>query len=169
MTLTLRHALAAAILLIPAASLAQTSPATMPAPAATPPAATVPAASARVVPALSHTDAMRIDQRIKQLHDRLGITSGEQPQWDQFTEVMRGNAAAMAQAANDRGAKLGSMDALGTMQSYADLAKLHGENMEKLSGAFTALYASFNPAQKQKADLVFRSQAETRAAARAAR
>ena len=151
MTLSTLRVIAVAIVLLPAAGFAQT-------PAAAPPAAT---------PALSRTDAMRVDQRIKLLHDQLGVTSAEQAQWDQYAQVMRENAAVITHAGADRAAKLDGMTAVATMQSYADLAKLHGENMEKLAAAFTTLYGSLSPAQKQKADTLFRVRAESRAAARA--
>ena len=150
----LRRAAAAAIILLPAAGFAQTS--------ATP--ASVPSTA----PALSRAEATRIDPRIKQLHTQLGITPAQQALWDQYAQVMRENAAAMSRAGDARAAKLESMDAIATMQSYADLSKLHGENMEKLAAAFTTLYNSFDATQKQRADSVFRVKAETHAAARAA-
>ncbi len=153
MTISLRRALAVAIVLLPAAAFAQT-------PASAPPSA---------APSLSRTDAMRVDARIKQLHDQLAITSAQQGPWDQYAQVMRENAAAISHAGADRAAKLDSMDAVATMQSYADLAKLHGENMEKLAAAFTTLYGSLTPAQKQKADGLFRVRAESNAARAKAR
>ena len=155
----LRHAIIAAMLALPIAGFTQTNPGPVnPAPSAPP-------SSSFLSPDLPRVDAARLDQRIKQLHDQLGITSAEQPQWNELTKLMRDQAAAMSHAATERGAKLKSMDAVATMQSYADLAKMHADNMERLSGAFSVLFDSFSAAQKQKADTVFRAKAETHAAA----
>ncbi len=143
-----RHcAVAFALFLQPVAAFAQASP---------------PAGAA----ALSPADATKVDQRARMLHDQLGITSAQQPQWDQFASVMRDNAAAMGRAASDRGARLASMDASETMKSYAALTQVHAANMERLADAFTTLYATLSLQQKQKADTVFRARAESRAAAR---
>jgi hypothetical protein len=40
----------------------------------------------------------RVENHIKQLHAQLRITPAEQPQWDQFAQVMRDNARDMDQA-----------------------------------------------------------------------
>ncbi len=67
------------------------------------PAMTFPAASfaqsTSAPPAAAATPATpdssvstKVEQHIKDLHDKLGITPAEQPQWEQFAQVMRENA-----------------------------------------------------------------------------
>jgi protein CpxP len=149
---------AAAFALLPAAAMAQ-APAMSP---AAPPGAPTAAGNA----ALPKDAGTRLDQHNKQLHDQLGITPAQQPQWDQFIAVTRSNAFAMHQAFTDRGAKLGTMSAVDNMQSYADLAKVHSDNMAKAATAFQTLYASLSPEQKLSADAIFRNRAEKQAAAK---
>jgi hypothetical protein len=83
------------------------------------------------------------------------ITPAEQPQWDAFTQVMRDNAQSMADNFKTRGAKLRAMNAAEDMQSYADMAQLHAQNMQKLSASFQTLYGVLSDSQKQAADKAF--------------
>lgn len=106
---------------------------------------------------LAKDETAKVEQHIKHLHDQLGVTPAEQPQWDQFADVMRGNAAQMNQAFNDRGSKFGTASAVDDMQSYAKVAQVHADNMQKLATAFQSLYDAFPDPQKQVADRVFRN------------
>lgn len=104
---------------------------------------------------LPKSEQGKLDAHIKMLHSELGITAAEEPQWTQFVQVMRDDAADMHNAMNARGAKLAKMSAADNMQSYADVANLHAANMSKLATAFGTLYATFPDNQKAKADAVF--------------
>ncbi len=158
-----------ATVLVPGLAFAQsTPPAGSTPPAAAPPAAaSPPAAAAEASPAApsakhrSHAPdtAARVEQRIKQLHSELGITSAEEVQWNQFAQVMRDNATAMDQKLNERGTQLATMTAAQDMQSYADLSAQHAQDMQKLASAFQTLYTSMSDEQKQTADEVFRGRA----------
>ncbi len=119
------------------------------------PSTTTPAAPG-AAPALPKDVSAKVEQHIRQLHGQLGITSAQQPQWDQFAQVMRDNAAQISQASADRVARVGALNAADNMQSYAQLAQVHATNMQKLASAFQSLYASFPEPQKQVADSVFR-------------
>jgi hypothetical protein len=79
---------------------------------------------------------------------------------------MRDNAGDMRRAIEQRGTQLASMNAEQDMQSYAQLAQQHAQDMQKLSSAFQALYDSMSPEQKQNADAVFRGRAAAHAAHR---
>jgi periplasmic protein CpxP/Spy len=83
----LSSAAVVAMLALSAAALAQ--PAQSPAPAAPPAAASSPMTS-HPVPGKNMEE--RVENYIKQLHAQLQITPVEQPQWDQFAQVMRENA-----------------------------------------------------------------------------
>jgi len=103
----------------------------------------------------------QVEQHIGQLHTQLGITSVEQPQWEQFAQVIRDNAARMTSTLTARSSAASTMGAEDNMQSYAQLAQVHATNMQNLASAFQALYISFTAQQKQRADGVFRTSAET--------
>ncbi len=134
----------------PMAPMAPMSPAAPAAPAAM--AAPAPA------PTLPKDAATKLEAHIKTLHDQLKITAAEEPQWKQFADVMRNNAADMHLAFDSR-AKVSTMTAVQDMQSYADLAKVHAEGMQTLASAFATLYASFPAAQQKLADKVFQDTA----------
>ncbi len=142
------------VLAVPAVALAQSSPSAPP-PAAAPKAESSPPAVAPA-PTLPKAQSKRVEQHIKQLHDQLGITTAEEPQWTQFAQVMRDNAAQMEQAFSARGAHVDAMNAADNMQSYAQLAQVHATNMQKLASSFQSLYNSFPDAQKKVADTVFK-------------
>lgn len=155
-------ALLAVALAVPAGAFAQGNPATapMPPPATSSSAAPATAATATATTAIAPLPKdieARVEQHIKALHDELGITAAEQPQWDQFAQVMRDNAAQMSQQFGIRASKLESMDAAENMQSYAQVAQVHATNMQKLASAFQALYTTFPDQQRQTADSVFRA------------
>jgi len=105
------------------------------------------------------TETDRVEQHITRLHAQLKITPDQQAPWDQFAQVMRDNAHTMDQAVQQRGTGLASMSAADDMQSYAQLAQMHAEGMQKLSAAFQTLYASMTDAQKKNADMVFHARA----------
>lgn len=151
----------AALLALPAAALAQS--------AQTPAAGTVPpAAAAAASPMSSHavpgnSAEQRVAEHIKQMHAQLQITSAEQPQWEQFANVMRENARNMDQALDQRMQQYPTMNALQNMQSYQQIAEAHAEDLGKLVPAFGNLYNAMPPQQQQLTDRIFRANAETNA------
>jgi protein CpxP len=103
-----------------------------------------------------------IGKRITQLHAALQITADEEAQWRQFADVMRDNAHKMDQTYKDRAAKFANLSALENMQSYAQIAQEHAEDVQRLGAAFQPLYAAMPDAQKKIADEVFRNAAAKR-------
>lgn len=101
-----------------------------------------------------------VEQRIDELHAALKITDQQSQQWDAFAQTMRDNAKNADQAFRERAGKLASMSADEAMKSYASVAQLHAENMQKLATAFSALYATFSDEQKKTADVLFRNEHE---------
>ncbi len=115
-------------------------------------------------PGQTHQADTRVEQHIANLHARLKITPTEQALWDKFADVMRANAQQMRQSASERAAKLKDMNASDNMQSYAQLAMLHAQDLQNLTAAFQPLYASFSADQQRIADTMFRNVAIRRAA-----
>src|SRR5271165_2961968 len=161
-TIRSRHLASSAIialLALPAAALGQSGQSSAP---TTPPAA----ASSPIAPQPVSGKSMqeRVENHIKQLHAQLHITPAEQPQWDQFAQVMRENARDMDQAFMQRAQQYPTMNAMQNMQSYEQIAEAHAQHLQKLVPAFDNLYNAMPEEQKKLADQVFRANAERHAA-----
>lgn len=124
-------------------STAQTA---LPAAVATPPAVT--AHDARAV--------ARSEERIKDLHDRLNITTAQEPLWNKVAQVMRDNGAAFRKNLPDHSAPTKTMSAVDDLKSFQIIADQHADGLKKLIPAFAALYDALSPEQQKKADHMFR-------------
>jgi len=128
-----------------------------------------PAAASSSSPSTAKSHAQKradvVEERITDLHSQLKITDQQSKQWDAFAQTMRDNATKTDGAFRDRAAKLASMNADDAMKSYAALAKQHAENMQKLSSAFSDLYAVLSPEQKTVADALYRNEQAKKKAA----
>ena len=135
------------------------------APPAGDPTATAPSATTSGQSAATHHASVRhnmvgkVEQRITDLHAKLQITPAQQPQWDQFIQVMRDNAQSMDQTFQQRVQAMPTMTATANMQSYALLASTNAQDVQKLVPAFQALYDTMSDTQKRTADQVFRDDA----------
>lgn len=98
---------------------------------------------------------VQAERRIAGLQRRLKVTPQQQPQWDAFTAVMRQNAAHMEALQHDRADKVTTMTASEDMRSYAEVARAHADDLQRLVPAFDALYAAMTPEQKITADRTF--------------
>lgn len=127
----------AASLAAPAAALAQNGPASQPG-----------------------TMEQRVQEHIQQLHQELGITQSQEQQWKQFARTMWQNAHQMQAELQQRQNRLGTMNAAQDMDSYARLAELHAQDMQRLSVAFQGLWTEMTPQQRQNATNLFRQEAE---------
>jgi periplasmic protein CpxP/Spy len=148
---TLRHTAVPALLALAFATSstwAQAQSASSPSAAST--------ASAATSRAQRHADY--VEKKIDALHAQLEITPQQAQQWDAFAQTMRDNAQKTDQAFKDRAQKLPSENADESMKSYAELAQLHADNMQKLASAFSALYGAMSDEQKAIADPLFRNQ-----------
>jgi periplasmic protein CpxP/Spy len=125
-----------------------------------------PPAAAPAAPAHKHGHEDKhedfVEQRVKELHAQLQITDQQSQQWEAFAQTMRDNAKKADQAFHDRAQKIPSLNADEAMKSYADLAQMHAENMQKLAGAFSGLYGVLSDDQKKTADRLFRNEAAKR-------
>jgi Spy/CpxP family protein refolding chaperone len=96
-----------------------------------------------------------VEQQITTMHSQLNITDAQSKQWDAYAQTMRDNAQKTSDALRGRGQKLATMNADDIMKSYAELAQMHADQMQKLSSAWSDLYAVLTPDQKQTADTLF--------------
>jgi protein CpxP len=146
----------AALLYVPAAMAQPQSAAVQ---GATPP----PAAEASPMaghPVAGKNAEERVEGRIKELHAQLHITPAEEPQWNEFAQVMRENARDMDQAFMQRAQQFPTMNAVQNMQSYQEISEQHAQRVQKLVPAFQKLYEVMPDQQKRLADQVFRANAE---------
>jgi periplasmic protein CpxP/Spy len=105
----------------------------------------------------------RVECRIRELHTQLQITPAEEPQWNEFAEVMRENARDMDQAFMRRAEQFTTMNAVQNMESYEQISEDHAQRVRKLVPVFQKLYEAMPDQQKQLADQVFRANAEKHA------
>ena len=129
-------------------------------PAAQSPAGTAPrATSARQEPDRRISEVNAVEQRITALRAKLQITSAQEPQWNQFAQVMRDNARRMDDTFQARAQGIAAMNAEANMASYAQVATSHAQGMQNLVPAFHALYTTMPDLHKRAADQVFRDDA----------
>jgi hypothetical protein len=164
-------ALLAAAMAMPVAAWAQTQEG----PNTPVPAQAMPGKASPAMPAHAATTPQAasleqgVEQHIRDLHRELHITAAEEPQWQQFAQVMRANAHAMSESLDQRAQQISAMNAVDSMTSYAQLAEQRSQDLVKLATAFQALYATFPDQQKKQADELFRRQAEAHADQRSAK
>jgi periplasmic protein CpxP/Spy len=154
---------AAALLVSPAAALAQSSQSAGPQGAVPAPPA---AASSPIAghPVSGKSAEERVERRIRELHAQLQITPAEEQQWNEFAQVMRENARDMDRAFIQRAQQFPTMNAVQNMQSYEQIAEDHAQRVQRLLPVFQKLYEVMPDPQKQLADQVFRANAEKHAA-----
>jgi protein CpxP len=150
-------AAAAALLYIP---VAFAQPQTAAVQGATPPPPAAAASPMAGHPAPGRNMQDRVENRIKELHRQLQITPAEEPQWNEFAQVMRENAREMDQAFMQRAQQYPTMNAVQNMQSYEQISQEHAQRVQKLVPAFQKLYDAMPDQQKRVADQVFRANAE---------
>jgi protein CpxP len=151
-------AIAVAALLSAPAAMAKSQSAAVQGTTPTPPAAEASPMAGH--PVAGKNAEERVEGRIKELHAQLHITPAEEPQWNEFAQVMRENARDMDQAFMQRAQQFPTMNAVQNMQSYEQIAEEHAKRVQKLVPAFQKLYDSMPDQQKRLADQVFRANAE---------
>jgi predicted small secreted protein len=96
----------------------------------------------------------RVEARIKSLHDRLRVTSAQEPQWSAVAQTMRDNAREMQEAIAQRQQARG-LTAVDDLKAFEVIADTHSQGLEKLIPAFQALYDTMSDDQKRNADAIF--------------
>jgi protein CpxP len=99
--------------------------------------------------------ADRTEKRIKELHDKLRITAGQEPLWGNVAQTMRDNGKKIRASMTDRSTRLKTMTAVDDLKSYQSVADEHADGLKRLIPSFEALYASMTPDQRKHADQVF--------------
>ena len=93
--------------------------------------------------------APNVEANIASLHQRLGITPAQEPQFEAFASVLRQNARMMPSAPSS------SLNAVERLRTGIQFAQQDLAGMRRMLPALQALYAVLSPAQKQAADQAF--------------
>jgi hypothetical protein len=98
----------------------------------------------------------RVEVRIKDMRDKLKITTLQEEQWAKVEQTMREDAKVMDQLTQTRADHAKDMTAVDDLKSYGEISAAHAEGIKKLTPVFAALYDTMNAAQKKDADDLFR-------------
>jgi periplasmic protein CpxP/Spy len=107
---------------------------------------------------MANSDAKRdaaVEEHIKDLRGKLKITAAQESQWNAIADTMRENAKDLDSAIDKRDATVASATAIDNLNSYADIAQAHANNVKKLASAFSGLYSAMSEDQRKEADKVF--------------
>jgi LTXXQ motif family protein len=96
----------------------------------------------------------RVEAHIKNLHDRLQITSAQEPQWGAVAQAMR-DSAQKTQTAIQQRQEAKALSAIDDLKAYQAIADAHSQGLQELIPAFQALYATMSDDQKKNADTYF--------------
>jgi hypothetical protein len=147
--------LLALILCVAAAPAAAADPApdaAAPGTAVTSPAAPPPAEPSRA----KRPPIDPVEERIKYLHERLRITTAQEPLWSDVASAMRDNAKAVAPLIRQRVQAAERGSAIDNIDSYEKLGEAQLDGLKRFLAAFQALYDALSRDQKKIADSLFR-------------
>jgi len=96
-----------------------------------------------------------VEDRIRTLHAKLGITNSEEPKWNDVAQAMRDNEATLSQLIQERHQNPARMTAVDDLQSYGKITQAHADGFQKLIPAFQSLYDDMSDEQRAKADKIF--------------
>jgi protein CpxP len=105
----------------------------------------------------SQAMAQSVENRIKTLHDKLGVTSEQEAKWGDVAQVMRDNEAVINKLLQARHQDPANMSAVDDLQSYETIAQAHADGLKKVILVFQALYSDMPDDQKKNADKTFSS------------
>jgi hypothetical protein len=98
----------------------------------------------------------RVEVRIKEMRDKLKITTAQEEQWAKVEQTMREDAKVMDQLTQARTDHAKEMTAVDDLKSYGEITAVHAEGIKKLTPVFAALYDTMSDTQKKDADALFR-------------
>lgn len=101
--------------------------------------------------------ADRAERRIRELHEKLGITQEQEGLWGTVAQTMRDNGKTFETSMADRSARLKdkNLTAVDDLKSFQVIADQHADGLKRLIPAFEELYAAMTPDQQKRADHVF--------------
>ena len=99
---------------------------------------------------------VRVEVRIKDMHDKLKITAAQEEQWAKVEQAMREDAKVMDALTQTRADHAKDMTAIDDLKSYDEITAAHADGIKKLTPLFAVLYDGMSDTQKKEADALFR-------------
>lgn len=99
----------------------------------------------------------RVEARIKDLHDAIGVTPDQESDWSDVAKAMRESEAGVGELIRARHSNMGNTNAIDDIKSYQAISQAHADGMSKFVDAFEPFYSELSPEQKQKADAFFQN------------
>ena len=103
-----------------------------------------------------HHHEVRVEERIKDMHEKLKITAEQEALWGKVEQSMREDAKTMDVLTQARVDHAKDMTAVDDLKSYGEITTAHADGIKKLTPVFADLYASMSDQQKKDADVLFR-------------
>ena len=102
-------------------------------------------------------NADRVEAHIKELHDKLKITSEEEAKWKDVADAMRKTAKEVHEKLADRTEKekTAPLTAVDELKHYEALQQVPYDGAKRLVDPFEDLYQSMSAEQKKAADALF--------------
>jgi hypothetical protein len=97
----------------------------------------------------------RVEERIKELHDKLKITEDQTDAWGKVADTMRENEKIMEPLIRERHENGSARTAIEDLESYQKIAAAHADSLGKFVAVFQPLYDSMSDEQKKNADTMF--------------
>ncbi len=94
----------------------------------------------------------RMQHRLQALHDRLGITPAQQPQWDAVMATLRENMQALRASPAVQAMRSGQLTGVQALRAGADVARQRADGMQRMIPPVESLYGTLSPEQRQVAD-----------------
>jgi hypothetical protein len=98
----------------------------------------------------------RVDERIRELHDKIGVTGTQESKWKTVAKVMRQNEDNIHHLVDARDQRE-DMNAVDDLRSYEKITAAHEQGLKRLVPAFEKFYNSLTADQKSTADDMFGS------------
>ncbi len=105
----------------------------------------------------------RVEAHIKELHDKLKITSAQESKWKDVADAMRKTSKEVREKLTDRAEKdkTAAVTAVDELKYYEALQQVQYDGAKRLLDPFEDLYKDMSDAQKKDADALFAQRHET--------
>ncbi len=97
----------------------------------------------------------RVEARIKDLHDAIGVTPDQESDWNDVAQAMRESEFGVSNLIKARHRNAEHSNAIDDIKSYQRISQAHADGMSKFVDAFEPFYSELSPEQKEKADAFF--------------
>ncbi|MBF0324515.1 MAG: Spy/CpxP family protein refolding chaperone [Alphaproteobacteria bacterium] len=94
------------------------------------------------------------ERKIKEIHDKLRITSAQEELWNNVAQTMRDNAKTFQAGRADMMSRGKTMTVVDSLKLRQGMLEQYSSGLKQLVPQVEALYAVLSPEQKKQADLI---------------